>query len=336
MNKPISHLLPCPPANPIGGQRRPWHVVGLRFAAVFVVALLAVALDLFAGSSQSEKKADQALLKPLNLAALNTAADEDDPFLARDGSRLLYASNASKRFTLMASSLRAGGRADKWPPGVELEGQNADTDNRTPFLTADNHDLYYAEKTDVKAPAGENRPPPNFDIAHAIRLTKPTQFTGPTYVQSACTADEEIAPWLTEDDLELYFSRKTKDGWRVFVARRPAPVKKQPKGAFGEPVLVKELPAGYHHATLSRSKQTMYLQGPLDNNRWGLFRAKRVSGSSPWGKPEPLERLNHPQATTGDRSPCLSRDGSKLYFSSDRPGGKGGLDLWVIDTRWFN
>jgi Tol biopolymer transport system component len=31
-------------------------------------------------------------------------------------------------------------------------------------------------------------------------------------------------------------------------------------------------------------------------------------------------------------TPCLSPDGSKLYFSSDRPGGKGGLDLWMIPT----
>jgi hypothetical protein len=35
---------------------------------------------------------------------------------------------------------------------------------------------------------------------------------------------------------------------------------------------------------------------------------------------------------SGDRSPCLSRDGAMLYFASDRPGGKGGLDLWVIPT----
>ena len=41
------------------------------------------------------------------------------------------------------------------------------------------------------------------------------------------------------------------------------------------------------------------------------------------------------EAPTGDTSPCLSRTGSLLYFSSDRPGGKGGRDLWVIETRWF-
>lgn len=29
--------------------------------------------------------------------------------------------------------------------------------------------------------------------------------------------------------------------------------------------------------------------------------------------------------------PCLSPDGTKLYYSSNRPGGKGGFDIWVCD-----
>ena len=31
-----------------------------------------------------------------------------------------------------------------------------------------------------------------------------------------------------------------------------------------------------------------------------------------------------------DNSPCLSPDGSMLYFTSDRPGGVGGYDLWQV------
>jgi hypothetical protein len=51
-----------------------------------------------------------------------------------------------------------------------------------------------------------------------------------------------------------------------------------------------------------------------------------------WGKPEPLDELNCEEAPTGDKSPCVSRDGSLLYFASDRPGGKGGFDLWAAPT----
>ena len=30
--------------------------------------------------------------------------------------------------------------------------------------------------------------------------------------------------------------------------------------------------------------------------------------------------------------PALSADDKMLYFASDRPGGKGGMDLWMIPT----
>jgi Tol biopolymer transport system component len=74
----------------------------------------------------------------------------------------------------------------------------------------------------------------------------------------------------------------------------------------------------------------MYLQGPLDKGRTGLFVSTLTKDG--WGKPEALERLNNAEGPTGDRSPSLSRDGTLLYFASDRPGGKGRLDLYVIPT----
>jgi hypothetical protein len=30
-----------------------------------------------------------------------------------------------------------------------------------------------------------------------------------------------------------------------------------------------------------------------------------------------------------ERTPALSRDGHYLFFASDRPGGLGGLDIWL-------
>jgi hypothetical protein len=74
----------------------------------------------------------------------------------------------------------------------------------------------------------------------------------------------------------------------------------------------------------------MYLQGPLGAGRTGLFVCTREGKG--WSKPEPLEAVNDPEGKTGDRSPNLTRDDRVLYFASDRPGGKGGLDLWGIPT----
>jgi hypothetical protein len=310
------------------------------------IAVLTALMGLFLGlqgraGGQAAKPVATAKPTPLNLAALNTAADEDDPFVARDSKHLLYSSNASGHFTLMVSEqhrpLPFFPGSEKWPAGKEVEGPDPQTDNRSPYLTADNHDLYYAEKTIVKSPADANQPPPNYEIVHSARsnLGALKQFTEPGFVQSVCTEQDEVAPWLSDNGLELYFSRREKDGWHVWVAQRPPARPGQPRGAFGEPHQIKELPAGFHHATLNREGTILYLEGPLGGKRSGLFRSKRGSVKQAWGKPEPLEGLSHPDAPTGDHSPCLSWDGFRLYFSSDRPGGKGGLDLWVIETRWF-
>src|SRR5690606_31397305 len=48
-----------------------------------------------------------------------------------------------------------------------------------------------------------------------------------------------------------------------------------------------------------------------------------------WSEPKPLNKnINSPFWET---SACLSPDGSKLYFTSSRPGGFGQLDIYVTE-----
>lgn len=57
------------------------------------------------------------------------------------------------------------------------------------------------------------------------------------------------------------------------------------------------------------------------------FAKKDIYGQ--WGKP-----FNAGPAVNGqsaDKQPCLSPDGRYLYFSSDRPGGLGKMDIWVSE-----
>jgi hypothetical protein len=46
-----------------------------------------------------------------------------------------------------------------------------------------------------------------------------------------------------------------------------------------------------------------------------------------WGTPGRLVSIEAPGYRT--LSPFVSRDGSRLYFGSDRPGGAGAIDIWV-------
>lgn len=265
-------------------------------------------------------RADAPPLKPVNLA-VNTKADEDEPFLASKGLTLYYACNAKGKWDIMFAHRSAPQKS--WPAGDVLQDYIAtEADDRGACTTAEDRYpqfLYFASKQD--------KANDNFDLYVAIKRDARKAFTEPRAVVGVNTPADEMHPWLTADGTQLYFSRKTKDGWRVFVASRRNTA--GPQG-FGEPALVKEVPPGFHHATLSPDARTMYLQGPLAKERWGLFVMHKTGGV--WDRPVPLEQLNHPDGPTGDRSPSLSRDGAMLYFASDRPGGKGGLDLYVVRT----
>ena len=54
-----------------------------------------------------------------------------------------------------------------------------------------------------------------------------------------------------------------------------------------------------------------------------------------WGPPVSAQQGSHPNLNTAynDGCPILSPDGLSLYMASNRPGGLGGLDIWVAHRR---
>jgi Tol biopolymer transport system component len=61
----------------------------------------------------------------------------------------------------------------------------------------------------------------------------------------------------------------------------------------------------------------------LGNDLWV---SRRASESDPWGEPVNLTILN---SAAGDCGPSLSQDGTMLFFTSARPGGAGGNDIYM-------
>jgi hypothetical protein len=268
-------------------------------------------------TAEKPKEDHEEIITPINLGpGVNTPADEDDPFVPANGLLLVYASRARGSWDLWQAKRPT--TTAKWGKGQPLAELNTpEADERSPFLWSRDGRLIFASN---KVPDEKFKSLKNFDLWEQVGGREPTPLL------QVDTPADELFPWVTPSGKEFYFSRKTPEGWRLFVAKGPL------YGAVRDARPVEELPVGFHHATLSPDGLTMYLQGPLSQERWGLFRCTRKKVGGRWSTPEPLTRLNHPQGPRGDMSPCLGQGGTMLYFASDRPGGQGGLDLWVVPT----
>lgn len=265
------------------------------------------------------------LVRPTALS-VNTKDDEDEPHIIGDS--LYFTSNAEGKFSILLATRKSPLAA--WGKPKAPDGVGTEVDDRGVFFVAERTGfqyLFFATQRDKESK--------NFDIYVVQRNDSKKAWSALTPVNTIATDDDEMHPWLTEDRKHMYFSRKVKaagkDRWRVFVATRPTGLGPQFPGEVKDVVReIKELPDDFHHATLTPDGQTMFLQGPLGKERWGLFRSDKVDGK--WDEPKNLTMLNDPTGPTGDRSPCLSRDGLMLYFASDRDGGKGGLDLYSVSV----
>ena len=81
---------------------------------------------------------------------------------------------------------------------------------------------------------------------------------------------------------------------------------------------------------LTPDGKTMYLTICKTDAQYPRFAtlAKAPRSDAAWGKPQPLELSKDTLSLYAH--PAVSPDGNLLYFTSDMPGGLGGLDLWRV------
>ncbi|MFP6873620.1 MAG: hypothetical protein VCA55_08920 [Verrucomicrobiales bacterium] len=76
----------------------------------------------------------------------------------------------------------------------------------------------------------------------------------------------------------------------------------------------------------SNGARMIFARGDSDGNS-DLFLL--LSDGNNWSQERPMRALN---SKFNETSPDLSGDGKYLFFTSDRPGGQGGYDIWV--SKW--
>jgi len=103
---------------------------------------------------------------------------------------------------------------------------------------------------------------------------------------------------------------------------------------FGEPVNLKSVipvidPGLDYSICFSFDGLEMYIGSDRPGGHgWGdLWVLRRDSADTDWAPPENLgPAVNSPD---DELSPCISADGLELYFISNRPGGYGGMDIYM-------
>ena len=143
------------------------------------------------------------------------------------------------------------------------------------------------------------------------------------YFTSARNSNSKIYSWTKEPFLDIYKANLNEDG------------------TISNILLVNQINSKYHDGSISISQDgsTMYFTSDsfrensfekdktnkLKLGRNNIFSAKFVNGK--WDEITSLP-FNSKDFSTGN--PSISNDGKTLYFSSNRPGGIGGVDIWKV------
>lgn len=128
-----------------------------------------------------------------------------------------------------------------------------------------------------------------------------------------------------EGDFDLWYSKNTAKNRGVdepvfdIAANVGLPVNSA--SLDGHPSL-RKLPNGEHEMYFASFASATRPGPQLTNIYYTAWRGGK------WLEPVPVAELN---TDFHDRMPSVSEDGKFLFFSSDRPGGKGGDDIWVSE-----
>ena len=282
-----------------------------------------------APSARAEKYSDWSAAVNLG-PGINSAFSDQGPAISKDGLSLYFTSDRpgglGGPFDMYVSQRVSVD--DPWSSPMNL-GPTVNTafDEGEPELSRDGHFLFFQSKR----PGGfggidlwvsyRDHTHDDFDWQPAVNLgagvNSAADDQGPSYFEN----EEAGAP-------QLYFGSSRPGGLGgadIYVSAQMA------DGSFGPAVLVTEL-SSISNETLPSIRHDG-LEMFFNSNRVGslgagdLWAATRESTLDTWSTPVNLGSTVN--TSSQEQAPYLSSDGKTLFFSSNRPGGFGGLDLYV-------
>jgi Tol biopolymer transport system component len=263
---------------------------------------------------------------PHGLLGVNTAVNDGCPYESPDGQMLFLASNrpGSFGFNDIWVALRSG-LAGPWEPPMNLGAPvNSASNDFCPTPLPGNQLLFVSARANTCGGPGNNP-----DIYYT-RLHPVLGWLAPQHLGCDVNSGyEEFSPSFVEAEGQtmLFFSSNRGDGvnHKIYMSLL------QSSGSWGPATPVDELntPGAYDARPNVRKDG---LEIVFDSNRAGglpdIYTATRSSVFEPWSAPQRLgPNVNTPSAET---RASLSRDGTRLYFGSNRPESiNGSVDIYV-------
>lgn len=187
----------------------------------------------------------------------------------------------------------------------------------------------------------------NLDLEQSLR-SNPVVFN-PRPLEEICTHEDEYLATISPDGNFCFFTRRGKE-----TDRRSGPVpterlverfsvaRRLPDGRFerGRP-----LPAPFNQKhneggpSITADNNELYFTIceilPSGYQNCDIYFSEFINGN--WSEPKSVgEDINHPDSW--ESQPSVTANGDRLYFTSNRKGGMGGLDVYVSyrmpDGRW--
>ena len=325
---------------------------------VLALSALSLGIGLFTGCSNTSPAVPSgpatysAWSAPQNVGSVvNTASNDQHPALSPDGLSLYFASD---RPGLVAGSLAktldlwVSHRSTKdaaWGAPVSLgDTVNSPYTEFAPNLSFDSHTLYFSSerpggcgmrdvwasyRSDITADTGTGGWQTPVDLGCVLN----SSFfdDGPSYFQDPKTS--VITMYLTTQDrpggvgdFDIWASTQQSDG------------------SWGVPVNVAELNSTYRDTRTAIRYDgleiflTSMRPGSLPDSTGAptldLWTSTRASTSDPWGAPTDMG--SSVNSAYSDGAPAISSDGTEMYFYSNRPGGSGLNDLYVMTRTKIN
>ena len=295
---------------------------GDRVRLVFVGIMVALVF------SDGSTRADFTFGEPMNLGpGVNSSTRDEEPGISADGLSIYFCSQRAGGYGGydMWVTTRATTQAD-WGPPVNLGlPVNSSSDDFSEDISADGLELYF----------GSNRSGSySYDIWVARRATTQDAWTTPVNLGLMVnSSSDEGCPAISDDGLELYFWSTRSGGsgsYDIWISRRATTQDAWGMAENLGPTI--NSPAGDLCTDISPDGLSLILvsarAGGYGGSLGDLWLTRRSALSSPWGQPVNLGPAVN--GSSSENGPCLSTDGSMLYFSSDRPGGSGAQDMWQV------